>query len=319
MDRLPFVSVVIVNFNGREHLGACLDSLARQSYPRHLFEVLLIDNHSLDDSVDFVRAQYPWVNIRRLNDNRGFAGGNNAGMATARGEWFALLNADAVAEPHWLREGIRAGESSPDIGSVASRLVFRDDPWMFNSTGLELYHDGRAGDLDGLAAAARDRPGGDVFVGCGAALFLRATAITDLGGFDDRLFLYSEDLDLAWRLRRAGWRCVYCPASRATHVGSGTVGRASPFQTRYVERNRVLVNVRHAPIWLAVLNGLGLVARLGRSVGRRFTGRTTSGQVLAHVRALAGVVRYLPAFTLDRVRSGGADRLFRRWSRPLPR
>lgn len=318
MAELPFVSVIIVNFNGREHLTGCLRSVAAQDYPRHRFETIVVDNASTDDSVELVRQSFPWVTLLRLGENRGFAGGNNAGIAAARGEWLALLNADAAADRGWLRAGILAGEAG-HLGAVASRLVFRDDPWMLNSTGLELYHDGRSGDRDCGSDTACERGPGTVFGGCGAAVFLRRAAVDALGGFDERLFLYWEDLDLAWRLRRAGWEIGYAPSARATHVGSGTIGRASATQTRYVERNRVLVNVRHAPLFIGVLSGLGLVARSGRSVGRWLSGRTGFSQVIAHARALVGMLALLPWFVVDRLSRGGADRLYRQWSRPVPR
>lgn len=315
----PFVSVIVVNYNGGEFLPACLDSVARQTYPRHRFETIVVDNGSTDGSADAARRSHPWARSLRLGGNRGFAGGNNAGIAVARGRWLALLNCDAVAEPNWLAEAVNAGENGPGVVGVACRIVFRDDPWMFNSTGLELYHDGRAGDRDAGINTAFERRSGEVFGGCGAAVLLRKDAVDRVGRFDERLFLYSEDLDLAWRMRRAGGRFVYAPRARVRHVGSGTVGLASAFQTRFVDRNRTLVNVRHAPLWLAVLNGLGQFARTGRSAFRWITGRTTTAHVRASVRGLGEMLAMLPGFALDRFASGGADRLFRRWSRPVPR
>ncbi len=112
MAGLPFVSVIVVNYNGRRFLADCLASLARQKYPRHRFEVIVVDNASTDDSLTLVRAEFPWVCVIESQKNLGFAGGNNLGIESARGEWIALLNNDAEADPNWITGAISAGESA---------------------------------------------------------------------------------------------------------------------------------------------------------------------------------------------------------------
>src|SRR5436190_23946475 len=122
MDDCPFVSVVVVNYNGLAYLADCLRSLERQNYPRHRFEVLLVDNGSTDGSVELVRTTFPWVHLIASKDNLGFAGGNNVGFALARGEWIALLNPDAAADANWLLNAVTAGYEAHDIGGVACHL-----------------------------------------------------------------------------------------------------------------------------------------------------------------------------------------------------
>src|SRR4051812_19134029 len=101
VDSLLF-SVLVVNFNGRRHLGRCFAALADQTFPRHRFEVVMVDNNSADDSVAFVKNEFPWVRIVRSPVNTGFAGGNNAGLPFVRGRFIVLLNNDTMADPHWL-------------------------------------------------------------------------------------------------------------------------------------------------------------------------------------------------------------------------
>ncbi len=318
---LPFVSIIVVNYNGRTLLGECLQSLQAQDYPRQRYEVIVVDNASTDQSVTFVRRMFPWVRVLPLAENLGFAGGNNAGFAVARGEWLALLNSDASAEPHWLRESVLAGQSSPGIGGVAGHLVFRNQPNIVNSTGLELYSDGRAGDRDLRRNGYEiNRPGGEVFGGCGAGLLLRRAMIQQLGGFDADLFMYYEDLELSWRARRNGWRFVYAPAARVHHASGGSIGVASPMQTRFVERNRTIVNLKHAPLWLATATGLGLVARIARAAFRSTRrSNVSTWHVLGLARATAEVALRLPQLVAGRLSNPTGDAIYRQWSRPRPR
>jgi GT2 family glycosyltransferase len=300
-------SVVVVNYNGRHFLADCLGALERQSLPRHRFEVLLIDNGSADGSADFVRRTFPGARVHALPDNRGFAGGNNLGIQLARGRYIVLLNNDTRAEPHWLEALVAAAESGDHIGGVASRLLFRDEPHLVNSTGLLLYRDGRGGDrhLRRPDGPETQRPA-EVFGGCGASLLLTRAMIADVGGFDERLFMYYEDLDLCWRARLRGWRFAYAPDSVVHHVCGGSTRPDSPFLLRQVERNRVLVNLRNAPPWLALWSALGLVLRFGRLVFRLLAARETHRLRAGHLRAMAaaagGVIAALPVTVLDRYR-----------------
>lgn len=119
----PFVSIIIVNFNGRHLLEECLSSLKKQTYPARKFETIVVDNNSTDDSVPFIRSNYPDVHLILSNSNLGFTGGNNLGYQHARGEYIILLNSDVAAEPDWLRSLVRAADDKK-VGIVSSRLRF---------------------------------------------------------------------------------------------------------------------------------------------------------------------------------------------------
>lgn len=325
MNACPFVSVLVVNYNGRKHLAECLDSLHCQNYPRQRFEVIVLDNNSADDSAAFVNQHYPWVRLITSAVNTGFAQGNNLALAAARGEWIALLNSDAAAEPNWIEAKVTAGAQRGDIGGVACQLVFRNQPDTINGTGLQLLKDGRGADRDfGQSVSKVKRPAGEVFGGCGAALMLRRSMLDAIGLFDSSLFMYYEDFDLAWRARRAGWRFVFCPDTQVRHVFSASAGFASPMQVHFVERNRFVVNLKHGPIWLAVGTGLGLIARCFRSLFRFVTGGhgITLAHVGAHFHASLAVILALPRLVLRRIalrqRFGLADHIYRTWSRPKP-
>lgn len=293
---VPFVSVVVVNFNGRRFLGSCLESLRRQSYPVDRREVWLIDNASTDNSVNYVKTSFPEVAVHSAGCNLGFAAGNNLGFRLARGEYVALLNTDAEAEPNWLADSVAAAKRDDRIAGVAPRVVFRDNPLTLNSTGLLLLPDGRGADRDlGRINDPAHVALPDIFGGSGAALLLRRSALDDVGFFDPHLFMYYEDLDFAWRARARGWRFVYESRAVVRHFGGGTADHASPFVTRHVERNRVLVNIKNAPPWLALLNVAGLFARATRAALRRQMPMTFAWAVLS-------AIALTPTYLLERYR-----------------
>ena len=132
----PAISVIVLNWNGRVHLEECLSSLRTQTFRG--FEVMLVDNGSGDGSVPFVRECFPEVQTVALPENRGFAGGNNAGMAVAQGAFMVLLNTDTLAAPGWLAALHRATQDRAEWGMWASRVVLFDQPELLDSAGDEL-------------------------------------------------------------------------------------------------------------------------------------------------------------------------------------
>lgn len=247
----PLVSVIVVSFNGIRLLPACLESLHTQTYPRR--EVVLVDNASIDGSVEWVRDRFPDVRIVRNETNRGFAAGCNAGIAVAEGSIIATLNSDAVAGSGWIENGVAAFQDRPDVGMVASRVVFARHPEVVESAGIGLDRAGVAWDrLNGepLAAAA---DAAEVFGPSGGAALYRRELLDDVGGFDEAYFLYLEDVDLAWRAQLAGWRCWYAPDARVVHQHSATSGAHSAFKRRLLARNRIRLIAKNYPaelLWL---------------------------------------------------------------------
>ena len=306
-DGGPLVSVLIVNFNGRHHLAECLQALRRQSLPAHLWETILIDNGSHDGSCEFVARQFPSVRIIALDGNTGFASGNNIGLRHARGQFIALLNNDTSAHLDWLRAMLTTLQQHPEAGGVACKILFHHDPTLLNSAGLQLLRDGRGADrgFRQRDEGQFDQPG-DVFGACGAAMLLRRMMLDDVGFFDDRLFMYYEDLDLCWRARRRGWKFVYEPAAVVRHVHCGSSSEASPFFCFHVERNRVLVNLKNNTPMLALLVLIGFLARAARCwfriirSGNRGAWQTAHG--MAFLRAAGSIAFWLPVLLAERLR-----------------
>jgi GT2 family glycosyltransferase len=296
VDSLHF-SVLVVNFNGRKHLGRCFAALADQTFPRHRFEVVMVDNDSADDSVAFVKNEFPWVRVIRSPENTGFAGGNNAGLPFVRGRFVVLLNNDTMADPHWLAE---LAEATREGQAAVSKLVFAGDPTTMNSAGLQLLRDGRGLDRGYRQAdVGQFERAGTVFAGCGAAVVIDTHL---LAGplFDPRYFVYYEDLDALWRAQLAGRVTHYVPRSLVRHVHGGTAGDESPIFRFHNERNRALTSLRNADPFLALWNALGLAARVLRSGFRWARGRERGRMFRATAGAFLSFLRLAPAVLVER-------------------
>ena len=293
------VSVLVVNFNGARHLPACLTALEKQTLPRDRFEVVLVDNASADGSAGLVRGRFPWVRLVALDRNTGFAGGNNEAARHARGDLLALLNNDTIPDPFWLEELLRA-RADTGADAVASKLVFAHDPGLVNSAGLFLLRDGRGADR-----GFRERDVGQfeatqpVFAACGAAVLVPAPPAGE-PLFDPRYFLYYEDLDLGWRMRRAGKRFAYAPRSLVRHVHGAAAGEASPVFRFHVERNRALTSLRNADPVLAAWSALVLFAKVGQAAVRAALGRERWPAAGAVARAAASYLWLAPAVRAER-------------------
>lgn len=255
------VSVIVVTFNGRKFLDNCLTALSEQSYRD--FEIILVDNASSDDSADFVAARFPGVRIVRNPVNLGFAGGVNSGIRAARGEFILLLNNDTVPDPDFIGKLVRPVLGENDTGMCAAKMLFPDG--RINSAGICIS----------LSGASWDRGRGqpddgqydreeEVFGPCGGAAVYRRRMLDQIGLFDEDLFLFMEDVDLAFRARLAGWRCIYVPGARVFHHHGGTAGVGSDLAVYYVNRNVIWYPVKDFPAAL-LIPALFWIA--GRTIG----------------------------------------------------
>ena len=239
-------SVVVLNFNGREHLELCLSSLLRQTHTS--FEVILVDNGSTDGSAGYVRGAFPWVQVIRLDHNVGFCGGNNAGIRAARGRFIALLNNDTEVASAWLESLSQAMRTNQHAGLCASRMMrFWERDVIDN-----------AGDLLASTGCALERGRGqtespefgadcDVFGACAGAALYRRSMLDEIGLLDERFFLTYEDLDLSFRARLAGYGCVYVADAVVYHKVRGTMAHFPSQQVFQSQRNIEWVWLKNMP------------------------------------------------------------------------
>ena len=243
----PKVTVVIVNWNGERFLDRCLSALLAQTVMPH--EIILVDNASSDASLDIVR-RFPSVRLLAQNENLGFAHGNNLAIeaTAAESEWIALLNPDAFPEPRWLEALLSAARDYPAFDVFGSKLVNAADPAVLDGVG-DAYHtsglvwrEGYGKTINASALEAKE-----IFSPCAAAAMYRKDVFLEAGGFDEDYFCYVEDVDLGFRLRLLGYRCLYVPDSIVYHIGSAVTGKRSDFSVYHGHRNLVWTYVKNMP------------------------------------------------------------------------
>jgi GT2 family glycosyltransferase len=239
-------SVIVPNYNGLRFLRICLDALQAQSYPRELTEVILVDDASTDDSVMFVQASYPQVHIVPMPRNSGLAVACNAGARAATGDLLVMLNNDTEVEPGWLAALAEAALAHPQAAAIASKMLLFDRRDTLHNAGDIMAADGIPRNR-GVWEVDRGQYDGEltIFGGCGGGVAYHRLAWEQAGGFDERLFMYLEDVDLAWRLQLLGWGAVFAPRARLYHHLSATGGGA--FASFYVGRNTIWVIAKDMP------------------------------------------------------------------------
>ena len=241
---MPEISVIIVNYNAGEYLNKCLNSLFMQDYQG--FEVLVVDNASTDGSMKNLPDD-PRLHCINLDKNIGFAAANNHAANLAKGEWLALLNPDAFPEKDWLTQLMNATQNYPDFSFFGSTQICADNPALLDGTG-DMYH------ILGIPARSNfHRPiehlpeTGEIFAPCAAAALYRKDVFLGAGGFDEDFFCYCEDVDLAFRLRLQGERCLQVKEAIVHHIGSAITGVSSDFAVYHGIRNRFWLFFKNMP------------------------------------------------------------------------
>lgn len=254
MKTPPLFSIVIVTWNSAKHLPRCLNSLRAQTIQD--FEIILVDNGSTDGSADGVQGKYSDLRIKvnTLEKNLGFAAANNIGARLARGKWLVLLNADAFPEPDWLQKLLHAAEQHPDYNFFASRQIQYLNPKLLDGAGDEYHTSGLAWRrYYNHSSTDHGLTQQEIFGACAAAAMYRREDFLNTGELDEDFFSYFEDVDLSFRLRLRGGRCLYVPEAVVHHVGSASTGKLSDFVIYYGHRNLVWTFVKNMPgilFWL---------------------------------------------------------------------
>ena len=280
---------MVVNWNRKELLRACLTSLARQQSVA--FEVIVVDNGSSDGSADMDEGEFD-ARVIRNSENRGFCAANNQGIAAARGEFIALLNNDAEAELNWLDELLRACASGPQIGMAASKVLVWEDPSRIDKAGHLMFPDGQnRGRGTGMLDRGQFDRQEEVLWPDGCAAMYRKRMLDEIGGFDEDFFAYGDDAELGLRARIAGWHCLYAPRAVVRHHRGATLGKDSGWRLHLIERNRVLLAAKLFPWSLLALNPFYYAIRL---VAGAVLARGNHGDT-AHFPGIGGKLTILKA------------------------
>lgn len=284
MPQDSLVTVAIINYNGRRYLDDLLTSLRNQTFTS--FDTLLIDNCSSDESVSYVRNNYHWVQVLAQPENLGFAKAGNLAVSSSDSEFVAFLNADIKLDPAWLESLLQAAQADKSVAAVASKLRLYSDPARLNGLGGAMNYLGYTWDrgMFEVDEGQWDDSQEVLFASAGAALF-RREAFLFAGGFDERFFMYHEDVDLCWRLWLLGFRVIAEPGAIAFHHFGGATREAKGLAWRELigERNNIRALIKNYEM-PNLRRALFHLLRLGQP-GRR---------KLAQLRNFAWNLRRLP-------------------------
>lgn len=254
MKPSPKCAIVILNWNGKKFLEKFLPSVVLSSYSN--YEVIVADNFSTDDSMDFVEKNYPAVRIIRLTQNWGFAKGYNEALKQVEAKYFVVLNSDVEVTPGWLEPMIDLLENNTSIAACQPKIRSWHNKKMFEYAGaaggwIDKYgypfSKGRV-----FERCEEDRGQYDqaepIFWASGAALFIRSSAFHEMKGFDEYFFAHQEEIDLCWRLQLGGYKIYSCPSATVYHVGGGTLERSNSKKTFLNFRNNHIMLSKNLPV-----------------------------------------------------------------------
>lgn len=302
--RQGLVSVVILNWNARQYLSDCIASVQAQTYPA--IELMLIDNHSDDGSVDWLGSNYPDLPLTRNDSNVGFAKAHNQGIRQTDGEFYMPLNPDVILDRGFVAEMVAAVKMADDIGSASGKIYFSDENGPTNrifSTGHLLPKNRKSANR---GYKRRDTGQYDqvdyIFGPNGACPLYKRSMLQDIqmdGQYlDENFFLYAEDYDLCWRAQLMGWRSIYTPRAVAYHRYRGTGGFESLFVQHQFARNHYMTILKNDQLSHLLLDAPYIL--LWELIWQTHTLVTNPRRLIAHLWAYAGFLRALPTVLRQR-------------------
>ncbi|MFI5037021.1 MAG: glycosyltransferase family 2 protein [Solirubrobacterales bacterium] len=303
-ERGPNLTVAVLNYNGRALLEEILPSLARQTLSPSA--IVVVDNCSEDDSIAYLRTNWPQVRVVRLPTNRGVTSALNACLAASDTELTGLFNNDMELAPDCLCEMVAELDCNPLVGSVTPKMLDFVDRTVIDGAGDMLsWRGGGRRRGHGERDAGQYDHAEEVFGPCGGAAVYRRSALEAVGNFDEAYYAYYEDIDWAFRAQLAGFRCRYVPSAVLYHRGSATIGRGmTDFNGYHLWRNPIWLVakcfpagalVRHAPDLLRGQAGNLYVALRERK------GRVWFRAMVDALRGLPGALRKRRAVQRTRV------------------
>lgn len=276
MGEKELISVVLLNWNGIKVLEQCLSSLQAQTCGS--LEIIVVDNASTDNSVDFVRERFPDVRLVVNEKNLGFGGGNNVGIRASQGRYIMMLNNDTRLEPNCIEELKRGIEKSDRYGACASKILLEYEDNLIDAAGIVVCPDGLSIGRGRLERGDRYDEEAEVFFASDCACLYRREMLEDIGLYDEDFFAYADETDMGWRAQLAGWKCTYNPRAIVYHFHSASSGTYSPFKAFLVERNRIWVAVKSFPLSLLIFGQFYTLWRYALQAYGAFAGKGAAGR-----------------------------------------
>lgn len=243
-------AVVILNYNGEKFLREFLPSVIEYSGDA---KIIVADNASTDLSVDVLKQKFPTVELIQLTNNYGFCGGYNRALKQVEAEYYVLLNSDVEVTPGWLDPIVSLLDENPSIAAAQPKILAYNEKQKFEYAGAGggfidslgyPFCRGRVFDVTEKDLGQYD-DGREIFWATGACLFIRSKVYHALEGLDEDFFAHMEEIDLCWKIQRAGYKVFYCGASHVFHVGGGTLSKSNPRKTYYNFRNGLSLVYKH--------------------------------------------------------------------------
>ena len=241
----PLVSIIILNYNGKQYLNNCISSVLDSNYSR--LEIIVVDNNSNDGSVDAVREQFQTNNIKilRLTKNYGFSEGNNLGSQLATGNYLFFLNNDTIIDEDCIEKLVKLMESDPKIGAAQAKLLSIDGK-KIDSAGcffdrLGFVYVRGFGELDNNQYDQTS----EILYAKGAAIIVKRDLWEKLRGFDPLFFMYFEEADFCWRVWLSGFKVIFNPYAKVNHIGMATLKKYSNPLIFQEARNRLVMLMKN--------------------------------------------------------------------------
>jgi GT2 family glycosyltransferase len=250
----PSVAIVILNWNGRNYLQKFLPSVMASSYSN--YKVMVADNASTDDSLSFLKNEYPNIQVINLSENFGFARGYNEALKQVKSDYYVLLNSDVEVTRDWIQPVIHLMETDLSIGACQPKILMQANKAVFEYAGAAggwmdylgyPFARGRVFDTCEEDKGQYDQIS-SIFWASGAAMFVRSKVYHECGGLDEYFFAHMEEIDLCWRMQLAGYKIMACPSSVVYHVGGGTLPKGNQKKIYLNFRNNLIMLAKNLPI-----------------------------------------------------------------------
>ena len=252
------LTVIIPNYNNRNFLEKCLRSLKKQSSS---FQVIIIDNASSDGSIEYIKQQYPKFILIENKENLGFTTAINQGIKSSKSEYVFLLNNDTELDSHCISNLLKCIEKDENIFTVASKMIQYGDRSKIDDVGDEYTIFGWTKRVGYGKSPDLYNQKKEIFSACAGAALYRRNVFDKIGYFDENFFAYMEDVDISYRAKIWGYKCIYCPQAVVYHVGSGSSGsRYNEFKIKLAARNNVYVPYKNMPWPQLIMNFVFLLS-----------------------------------------------------------
>lgn len=240
------VTAIVINYNGAQTIGRCLESISAQTFPVSV--TIVVDNSSSDESIRIVEREHARVKVIKNETNLGWGVGCNVGMGACDSEFVLILNNDAYMDERCVETMVRKLRDDTRVGSVASRILLWGQPDTIEAAGVAIFPDGSSLGRGRLSKSESYVDECEVFCANDCCCMYRLRMLLDIGPYDPDFFIYCDETDMGWRQQLAGWRCLYVPEAIAYHAHSRAAGSYTDFKLYHVERNRMYICLKYFPM-----------------------------------------------------------------------